>query len=295
MKWLANISSEFGRYFSDASSTAFLQTGQSTASNLTPIQNRMVIYCLGGVNVTAILSKLREEKVAVDTLNKILSHYPSNPLKSKFDQRDIVNYTLASITLNCLSPLAPKVPSLKVLQDLCRQFPADKKKCLPSSLFLLTLLFWPEDKDTNLERENKYEVVQSAVQHMEKGYWTKMKDIPPRKRRLYTHFFLGSGNGLDKFIQKRKFEGLVKVTSLSEKRMKWLSGEVWKKPDIAKLSKRVSGWTDDGVVYLEGPQKQKFRIMALHLPSLPHSNENITFYLGFTFRGPVAYNIVVNK
>ena len=191
--------------------------------------------------------------------------------------------------------MAPKVPSLKVFQDLCRQFPADKKKCLPSSLFLLTLLFWPGDNDTNLERENKYEVVQSAVQHMEKGYWTKMKDIPPRKRRLYTHFFLGSGNGLDKFIHKRKFEGLVKVTSLSEKRMKWLSGEVWKKPEIAKLLKRVSGWTDDGVVYLEGPQKQKFRIMPLHLPSVPHSNENITFYLGFTFRGPVAYNIVVNK
>ncbi|CAB1457042.1 unnamed protein product, partial [Pleuronectes platessa] len=127
---------------------------------------------------------------------------------------------------------------------------------------------------------------------MEKGYWTKMKDIPPRKRRLYTHFFLGSGNGLDKFIHKRKLKGLIRGTSLSEKRMKWFSGEVWKNPDIDKLLKRVSGWTDDGVVYLEGPQKQKFRIMPLHLPSLPHSNENITFYLGFTFRGPVAYNIV---
>ncbi|XP_062264987.1 sterile alpha motif domain-containing protein 9-like [Platichthys flesus] len=285
LKWLANISSEFGEYFSDALSTAFLQTGQSTTSNLTPIQKRMVLYRLGGGNVTSILSKLGEEKGAVDTLKKIISLYPSNPLKLRLDQRDIAKYTLASITLNCLSPMAPKVPSLKVLQDLCRQFPADKKKCLPSSLFLLTLLFWPEDKDKNLEREKKYEVVQSAVQHMEKRYWTKMKDIPPRKRRIYTHFFLGSGNGLDKF---------VKGTSLSERRMKWFSDEVWKKPEIAKLLKRVSGWTDDGVVYLEGPQKQKFRIMPRHLASLPHSNENITFYLGFTFRGPVAYNIVAN-
>ncbi|CAB1440112.1 unnamed protein product [Pleuronectes platessa] len=116
-----------------------------------------------------------------------------------------------------------------------------------------------EDKDTNIEREKKYEVVQSAVQHMEKGYRTKMKDNTPRMRRLYTHFFLGSGNGLDKFIHKRKVDGLLKGTSLSEKRMKWLSGEVWKKPEIAKMLKRVSGWTDDGVVYLEGPQKQKLR------------------------------------
>ncbi|XP_069381318.1 sterile alpha motif domain-containing protein 9-like [Paralichthys olivaceus] len=295
LRWLANKSFKFGKYFSDAYSTAFLKTGQSTTTNLTPQQKRMIIYRLGGGNVTSILSKLREERGAVDTLNQILSLYPSNPENSKFDQRDIVNYTLASITLNCLSPLAPKVPSLKVLQHLCHRFPADKKKCLPSALFLLTLLFWPEDNDTDRERESKYEIVQSAVQHMEKGYWTKIKDIPPRKRRLYTHFFLGSGNGLDKFIHKRKFEGVVKSTSLSEKRMKWMSGQAWKKPEIAKMLKRVSGWTDDGVVYLEGPQKQKFRIMPLHLPSLPHSNEDITFYLGFTFRGPVACNIMANK
>ncbi|XP_042338859.1 sterile alpha motif domain-containing protein 9-like, partial [Plectropomus leopardus] len=206
LKWLAKKSAEYGKYFSEAYSTARLQHGQSIPANLTPFQKRMIIHHLGGGNVTSILSKLTDQKDAVCLLESILSLYPSNPVQAKFGQRDIINYTVAHISLNCLSPKNQKVADLKDLQALCHQFPTEKRKCLPGALFLLTLLFWPEDHDTDREKEAKYEIVQSAVEHLEKDYWTKMKDIPQRKRRIYTHFFLGNGNGLDKFVHKRKFE-----------------------------------------------------------------------------------------
>ncbi|XP_070704004.1 sterile alpha motif domain-containing protein 9-like [Pempheris klunzingeri] len=295
LKWLAKKSSEYGNYFSEADCTALLRRGQSVPGTLTPFQKRMIIYQLGGGNTTSILYKLTDQKDPVRFLETILSLYPSNPRNAKLIQRDIINYIVAHISLNCLSPDTQKTAPLRDLQALSRQFPADKRKCLPSSLFVLTLLYWPEDHDTGLERENKYEIVQSAVEHLEKGYWAKMKDIPQRKRRIYTHFFLGNGNGLDKFVHKRKFEKVTKGFSVSEKRMKWFRGEAWKKPEIANMLKSVSGWTEDGVVYLEGPQKKKFSLLPLHVPSVPYSNENITFYLGFTFRGPVACNIVVTK
>ncbi|XP_030591785.1 sterile alpha motif domain-containing protein 9-like [Archocentrus centrarchus] len=295
LTWLAKKSSEYGKYFSEAYCTAILKQGKANPSNLTPFQKRMVIYHLGGGNITSILSKLIDQRDAVKLLERILSLYPSKPLDAKFGQKDIVNYIAAHISLNCLSPQNQKVAPLRALQALCRQFPSDKRKCLPSALFLLTLLFWPEDDDTEHEKETKYEIVQSAVEHLEKGYWTKMKDIPQRKRRLYTHFFLGSAHGLDKFVHKKKFERFTKWFSVSEKRMKWFSGEAWKITEIATMLKRVSGWTEDRVVYLEGPKKKKFNILPLYVPSVPHSNENITFYLGFTFRGPVACNILVKK
>ncbi|XP_034394487.1 sterile alpha motif domain-containing protein 9-like isoform X1 [Cyclopterus lumpus] len=293
LKWLAKKSSEYGKYFSETYFTEL--QGKSIPTNLTPFQKRMIIYHLGGGNMTSILFNLTDQKDAVPLLETILSLYPSNPKMSKFGQRDIVNYIMAHLTLNCLSPTIKNVASLTDLQDLCHQFPKDKRKCLPSGLFLLTLLFWPEDHDTDKEKETKYEIVQAAVDHLKKDYLIKMKDIPQRKRRLYTHFFLGSGNGLDKFVHKRKFESVTKMFSVSEKRMKWFRGEAWKKPEIATMLNRVSGWTEDGVVYLEGPRKKKFNILALHVPSVPHSNENITFYLGFTFRGPVACNIIVKQ
>lgn len=295
LTWLTKKSSEFGKYFSEVYSAAFRQQEQSIPVNLTPFQKRMVIYHFGGGNITSILSKLTDKRDAVRFLETILSLYPSDPKRAKFSQRDIVNYIFTHITLKCLSPDHRNVVSLKNLQALCHQFPSDKRKCLPSALFLLTLLFWPEDCDNDHEKENKYEIVQSAVENLEKGYWTKKKEIPQRKRRIYTHFFLGNGDGLDKFVDKRKFESVTKGFSVSEKRMKWFRGEAWKKPEIAKMLKCVSGWTEDGVVYLEGPQKKKFSMVPLHVPSVPHGNENITFYLGFTFRGPVACNIVVKK
>lgn len=293
LTWLAKKSSEYGKYFSEADYSA-LVSGESTPANLTPFQKRMIIYHYGGGNITSILTKLTEQKNAVGLLEGILSLYPSNPLKAKFSQRDIVNYIVTHITLNCLSPHHQKVAPLKTLQELC-QFPSNKRKCSINALFVLTLLFWPEDNDTDHVKETRYEIVQSAVEHLEKGYWTKKKDVPQRKRRIYTHFFLGNGNGLDKFVHKRKIEGVTKGYSISEKRMKWFRGEAWKKPEIATMLKCVSGWTENGTVYLEGPKKKKFSIQPLYVPSVSHSNENITFYLGFTFRGPVACNIIVKK
>ncbi|XP_061567185.1 sterile alpha motif domain-containing protein 9-like [Cololabis saira] len=293
--WLAKKSSEYGKYFSETDSAALLQHGQVNPANLTPFQKRMIIYHLGGGNIILILSKLTDQKDSVRRLENILSLYPSNPRKANFGQRDIVNYIAAHILLNCLTPQTQKVAHLKDLQDLCLHLPSDKRKCLPSALFLLTMLFWPEDRDTDHERESKYEIVQSAVEHLEKNYWTKRKDIPQRKRRIYTHFFLGNGNGLNKFIHKRQFDKITKGFSVSERRMKWFRGEAWTIPEITMMLKRVSGWTEDGVVYLEGPRKKKFNIRPLFLPSVPYRNENISFYLGFTFRGPVACNILVDK
>ncbi|XP_074512862.1 sterile alpha motif domain-containing protein 9-like [Sebastes fasciatus] len=290
LTWLAKRSTEFGKYFSD--NTLY---GKSMPANLTLSQNRMIIYRLGGGNVTSILYKLTDRTDGVRLLESILALYPRNPKKAKLGQNDIVNYIMTHLTLNCLSPQNQKVAPLKDLQTLSRHFPKDKRKCLPCALFLLTLLLWPEDHDTDQDKETKYEIVQAAVEHLEKDYWTKMKDIPQRKRRIHTHFFLGNGNGLDKFVHKRKVETVTKVFSVSEKRMKWFGGDAWKKPEIATMLKCVSGWTEDGVVYLEGPRKKKFKILPIHVPSVPHSNENITFYLGFTFRGLVACNIIVKK
>ncbi|KAM8824463.1 sterile alpha motif domain-containing protein 9-like, partial [Synchiropus picturatus] len=283
LTWLTKRSSVFGKYFSE---TAF-KPGQPIPNNLTPFQKQMFIYQLGGGNMTSILSKLTDHRDAVHYLKTILSLYPSDPLRANLGQKHIICYILAHITLNCLSPQI-KSPSMRDLQALCKQFPADRKKCSPGALFLMTLLFWPDDHDSDTEKEAKYETVLSAVEELNIRYGNKMKDIPQRKRRLYTHFFLGRGKGLDKFVHKRKFETLVKVSNVSEKRLKWLSGEAWRSPQIAEMLKCVSGWTEDGDVYLAGPKKRKFRLRSIHLGSVPHSNENITFYLGFTFKGLVA-------
>ncbi|XP_072549911.1 sterile alpha motif domain-containing protein 9-like isoform X2 [Salminus brasiliensis] len=310
--WLVNKSSVYGKFFSNVPVQY-----QSDPAKLTPFSKRMIINRLGGGNITTIFcildkkdkkteekdkktgkhdEKSREkEKDAVDILEEIISLYPKNPAGAKMDQVDIVNCIASHIALSTASTHSSKLAPLNDLRRLSRQFPQDKSRCMASSLFLSILLYWPEEHDNDDEKESKYETILSAVDYLQPVYWKKMKDIPRRRRRIYTHFFLGHGVGYDKFVHKSKIEITTELSSVSEKRLRWLHGELFRTPEIAKMLKRVSGWTENGNVYLEGPKKKKLPIQALYVPSVPYGNENVSFYLGFTFRGPVAYDITVRK
>lgn len=288
--WLVSKTSAYGKYFSSAP----LTTDQSQVG-LTPLMKRMMIYYKGGGNITTIFSILTNQKYddPKSVLENIISFYPSNPMSAKMSQMDLVNYIASHFALSCLTTQSSKLAAFHDLQKLSNQFPKEKQKCFPNALFLLVLLFWPEEHDPEKEKEHKYEIVLSAVEHLQRCYEKKLKDIPPRKKRIYTHFFLGNGAGFEKIVHKSKVETITKWISVSEKRQKWFSGEVWKMPKIAKLLRRVPGWTEDEKVFLEVPTTKTFQIPALNPSSIPHSNENVTFYLGFTLKGPVAYNITV--
>ncbi|XP_051570264.1 sterile alpha motif domain-containing protein 9-like isoform X1 [Myxocyprinus asiaticus] len=288
--WLVSKSSVYGQYFC----TAYHCNVKSQAS-LTPLMKQMMIYQHGGGTITTIFSHLTDQKdsdAVSHRLERIISFYPSNPKSANMPQGDIVNYIASHFALSCVSAQSSKVAAFQDLQKLSLHFPNDRQRCLSNALFLLVLLWWPEEHDNEVEKEQKYETVLSAVEHLQRNYDKKLKDIPQRKKRIYTHFFLSNGVGFQKYVHKSKVEQITKQPSVSEKRLKWLSGEVWKMPEISKLLRRVTGWTEDERVYLEGP-KTRFRIPALNISSVPHSNENVTFYLGFTLRGPVAYNITV--
>lgn len=289
-KWLVTKSVEFGEYF-----TVHDACSESGANSPTPAMTRMKIYQLGGGNMTNIFSILTDSKKSGKNQVKLLEDliHLYKLLKGKMNQMDLVNYIASNITLSCLSNQSKALASLKELQDLSLMFPKDKQKCQPNALFLLTLLFWPEEHDSEEDKEKKYELVMSVVKVLTTCYFDKMKDIPARKRRIYTHFFLGSGAGLGKIVHKSKVETTTKALPVSEKRIRWYHGEGWKAPEIGKLLRLVSGRTENGNVYLEGPQNFEFNVPALNVSSVPHSNENVTFYLGFTMRGPVAFNVTI--
>ncbi|XP_067238949.1 sterile alpha motif domain-containing protein 9-like isoform X3 [Chanodichthys erythropterus] len=242
MHWLVNMSSAYGKCFSDPS----LATDQ-IQGKLNPLMKRILIYSYGGGNITTIFSLLTNQKDGnpVSVLERIISLYSSKPMRAQMPQSDLVNYIASHFALSCLSTQSSKLAAFQDLQKLSNRFPKEKERCLPSALFLLVLLFWPEEHDTEDEKEHKYETVLSAVEHLQRNYDKKLKDIPPRKKRIYTHFFLSNGTGFEKFVHKSKFETITKLFSVSEKRLKWFSGEVWKMPEMSKLLRCVTGWTED--------------------------------------------------
>ncbi|CAB1342330.1 unnamed protein product [Coregonus sp. 'balchen'] len=256
MTWLVRKSSEYGKYFSDASLGIAPKLCQSNPGSLSPFMKRMIIYRLGGGNITSIFSLLTDQKERdqVKVLENIISLYPSNPLMARLDQMDLVNYIAAHIALS--------LPYNPISKIGCSERPSETQSAVPN-------------------RET------------EKIMTLTLKRRP--NTTLFYHLLIMDKIGWDKIVHKSKVETITKVLSISEKRMKWFSGEVWKMPEMAKLLRTVSGWTEVGIVYLDGPKEKKFTIPHLKAASVPYGNENVTFYLGFTFRGPVAYNITVKK
>lgn len=289
-KWLKRQSEVYAKFFI---STSLMEDSNSALE--TQLMRRMNIYKSGGGNVTNILSFLTDKKEArsAEKLEKILSFYTENPLRDRLEDNDLINYILCHITLSCLAPGSARLLPAQTLRELSARFFKAKRPFPASAHFLLTLLYWPDealDKEPNADKD---EILNSALQTLKRLYDIKMKDVPTRKKRIYTHFFLGKGYGLGKIVHKNKIDKLISG-SLDERRMKWLHGTVWNINKIRDILKRVSGWTKDRDLFIRG-HVTELPILPLHRDSVPPGNENVTFYLGFSFKGLVAFNIEVEN
>nr|XP_046255825.1 uncharacterized protein LOC124064936 isoform X2 [Scatophagus argus] len=72
----------------------------------------------------------------------------------------------------------------------------------------------------------------------------------------------------------------------------WLSGAAWNNPEIQRMLLRIKGKSENGEIYVHyGTQKVLVRPVYLGDIRSGYSCEEVSFYLGFTMEGPVAYNI----
>lgn len=264
------------------------------AEKLSPFQRQMRTYKLGGGNVTAILSLLYDKKPqrAGRKLEKIISMYPENLKWSDLDQTEIANFIFCQIALNCTLHGSSELLSLEKLQDLSKRF-IKKGRNMSSAiaLFLLSLLFWPETSDELSSADTQ--ILLSAINELQRLCEQKSQHVSLKKKRIVTHFFLAKAKGLNKIVHRSAIEKNVNGT-LSERKLKWLGGEVWKTKEVVQLLKRVEGWTENGSLFVKGGTRDsKIRVLPRFSASLPNGNESVTFYLGFSFDGVVACDIRV--
>ncbi|XP_029912960.1 sterile alpha motif domain-containing protein 9-like [Myripristis murdjan] len=264
------------------------------AETLTPFQRQMRTYQLGGGNLTSIFSLLyKEPQTAGKKLETIIGLYPENLGRNDLDQTELVNFIFCQIALNCTLPGSSKLLPLQKLQDLSMKFNASGRNISSASaLFLISLLFWPETNNEELDSRSS-QILLSALDALQRLFEQKIQHVSLRKSRKATHFFLAKARGLNKIVHRSAIEKLIKGT-LSERKLKWLGGEVWKTKEVVQSLKRVEGWTENGNLFVRGATRDsKIRVFPRHSASLPNANENVTFYLGFSFDGVVAFDIQV--
>ncbi|XP_071329969.1 sterile alpha motif domain-containing protein 9-like [Trachinotus anak] len=298
-EWLTRKSAVYAGFFCgipDESDQAAENSADMAgpAEKLSPFQRQMRTYKLGGGNLTTILSLLYDSNPerAGKKLESIIGMYPENLKWNDLDQTELANFIFCQIALNCILPGSSKLMTLQQLQDLSKRFiTKGKNMSSASALFLLSLLFWPETSDELSSASSQ--ILLSAIDALHRLYEQKSQHVSPRKSRIVTHFFLGKAKCLNKIVHRSAIEKQVKGT-LSEKKLKWLGGEVWKTREAVQLLKRVKGWTENGNLFVKGRTRDsKIRLFPRYSASLPNGNENVTFYLGFSFDGVVAFDIQI--
>ncbi|KAA0705808.1 Sterile alpha motif domain-containing protein 9-like [Triplophysa tibetana] len=227
---------------------------------------------------------------AGEKLEKIISLFPAD-LKD-LDKTVLINAIFCQIALSCASPSSDKLFSIQKLQDVARHFGRERRIPLPATAyFLLSLLFWPEDLTIREDSTTRSDIVTNAIGRLHRYH--EINPTAVRKGRILTHFFLGKASGLNKIVHKTTIEKFIKGT-FNERRLKWQGGEVWTNPEVVRLLKRVDGYTENGNLFIK-LSKNNIRVIPLFSASLPSSNENMTFYLGFSFHGVVAFDIKVSQ
>lgn len=299
-EWLTRKSAVYAGFFCNAPYENDQAAESSSTDVVGPVeklstfQRQMRIYKLGGGNVTSILSLLYDKTAdnAGKKLETIFSLYPENLTQKDLDPTELTNFIFCQIALNCIRPGSSKLLSLQKLQEFSKRFNTKgKHMSSASALFLLSLLFWPETSEE--VSPNDTEILSSAINALQRLCEHKFQHKSQRKSRIVTHFFLAKARGLNKIVHRSAIEKEIKGP-LSERKLKWLGGEVWKTKNVVQLLKRVEGWTENENLFLKcGSRGSKIRVIPRYSASLPHGNEKVTFYLGFSFDGVLAFDTQV--
>ncbi|XP_008820770.1 sterile alpha motif domain-containing protein 9 [Nannospalax galili] len=236
---------------------------------------------------------IRSQEDAVGPMEDIVDKYTflSEQNTVKIQQKEKQNFILANIILSCIKPTSRLVKPMKKLKDQLREILQSVGLTYQFSepYFLASLLFWPENQQ--LDQDSKQ--MEKYVRALENSFRRQYKRMYRTKQPI-AYFFLGKGNR-NRLVHKGKidqhFERVSDINSW------WHSGKVWEEPIVPELLARLQGRAENNYLYAEYGINEKITIpiTPTHFGQLRsgRSIEKVSFYLGFSIGGPLAYDIKI--
>ncbi|XP_005882177.1 PREDICTED: sterile alpha motif domain-containing protein 9-like [Myotis brandtii] len=269
---------------------------QSKESQLLQEENcRRDLEALKADRFSGLLEYLNpNHKEAATDMESIVSKYiflfQENPNKRLAKEKQ--NFILANIILNCLKPNSKFIQPLTVLKKHLRevlQF-VELSHLYPDPYFLACLLFWPENEELDEDSKLMERYVSSLYRSFRRQYRSMCRSKQPS-----TLFYLGKKRGLNSLVHKAEIEQYFsKVQNINSF---WQSGDVWKKKEVKDLLRRLTGLAEGKKISIEYGTEKKIKIPMTSVYSGPLRSggniERVSFYLGFSIEGPLAYDIEV--
>ncbi|KAG9260040.1 sterile alpha motif domain-containing protein 9-like isoform X1 [Astyanax mexicanus] len=204
-----------------------------------------------------------------------------------------VNYIFSNIILSNTDDTSRVLQTLKDLRAILWRFVDEKNIHQSPEFFLLVLLlFWP---DENQDQPLHYELDLSNVAENMKAAFDQKYLKHFRSRYLRPLFFLGQGTGLKRLVHSWKiFHAHKKDRTVHVQKkqtwdtLDWGSGNMWRDHSVQSLLLRVSGVFKKQQLFAYVGDKE---IPVYTDQSFVSCQGSASFFLGFTIKGPVAYDI----
>ncbi|XP_029444748.1 sterile alpha motif domain-containing protein 9-like isoform X2 [Rhinatrema bivittatum] len=209
------------------------------------------------------------------------------------NKKEKLNFILANIVLSCIKPKSELICPIKTLKLRLREVLQEVGPNYqnPEPYFLASLLFWTHSLN---QLDQDFKNMEKYVTSMRNSFRGKYGYMCHSKQPI-AHFYLGRKEGLDKLIHKSKIDQCFSQRSVTDLNSFWLNGDVWKEKQVRVLLLRLEGRTENDFVYMECgiDERIKIPIRPVYLGQLRSgkSIERVSFYLGFSFGGLIAYDI----
>uniref|UniRef100_I3K5H7 SAM domain-containing protein n=1 Tax=Oreochromis niloticus TaxID=8128 RepID=I3K5H7_ORENI len=218
---------------------------------------------------------------------------------------ETVSFILANIVLHSIKPSSKLLKKYEELVELLNE--ELQKEGTHSNLtelyYLSMLLLWPT-KDKKLESLEAHRNISTYVTSAKKSFHRRFSYMFPARSTI-AHFFLGKSSGLKRVVSKAKLDQIVARASKQDSTYSdestysrnphhlWQSGAAWNYPEVQRELLRIKGKSENGELYVNYGANLKILVRPVYLGDIRsgYSQEEVSFYLGFTMEGPVAYNI----
>ncbi|XP_033823144.1 sterile alpha motif domain-containing protein 9-like [Periophthalmus magnuspinnatus] len=214
---------------------------------------------------------------------------------------DTVNYILSNIVLHSIKPnciLLKKYEELVALLNDVLQKEGTRSNLL-ELYYLCMLLMWPS-KDQSLKNFTEYSNISTYIASAKRSFHKRFSFMFP-SRSAIAHFFLGKSTGLKRIVSKVKLDQILVDSYPSDGNTNfhhlWHSGLAWSTPSVQEKLLRVKGRSENGDIYVTYGANIKIMIRPAYLGDIRsgYSREEVSFYIGFTLEGPVAYDVKYEK
>ncbi|XP_040597137.1 sterile alpha motif domain-containing protein 9-like [Mesocricetus auratus] len=206
--------------------------------------------------------------------------------------KETQNFILANIILSCLKPSSSYILPFNTLKTKLREVLqlVGLGHPYPDPYFLACLLFWPEHKE--LDQDSKH--IEKYVSSLNRSFRRQYKHMC-RSKQPSTLFYLGQKKGLNSLVHKAEIERYV--SEIQNSNSFWQSGVVWEKREVKDLLRLLDGQAEGKLISVEYGTEARIKIPVTSVYSGPlrrgRNIERVTFYLGFSIEGPLAYGIKV--